>query len=201
MSTEITFTEARARLASLCDRVSADRDVVIIKRRGAKDIALISTDELSSITETAHLLRSPRNAARLRRTLKRARDWNRKPIRTGKDHRKALKEIERLWSAKEGTPEDDRLEVLVTLVNAYEEKRFPIDMPDPIDAIRFRPCEWNRAGRRRSGRCSECTQRSSTAFDLAGRSSFAYFGFHRGHHLIAGGKGTMHPAVTNVLQR
>jgi HTH-type transcriptional regulator/antitoxin HigA len=61
-----------------------------------------------------------------------------KPIRTDKDHREALKEIERLWSAKEGTPEDDRLEVLLTLVDAYEEKRFPIDMPDPIDAIRFR---------------------------------------------------------------
>jgi HTH-type transcriptional regulator/antitoxin HigA len=61
-----------------------------------------------------------------------------KPIRTDKDHREALKEIERLWSATEGTPEDDRLEVLVTLVDAYEEKRFPIDVPDPIDAIRFR---------------------------------------------------------------
>jgi len=47
--------------------------VVIIKRRGAEDVALIAADELSSITETTHLLRSPRNAARLRRALKRAR--------------------------------------------------------------------------------------------------------------------------------
>jgi antitoxin component HigA of HigAB toxin-antitoxin module len=50
-----------------------------------------------------------------------------KPIRTDKDHREALKEIELLWNAKEGTPEDDRLEVLVTLVDACEEMRFPID--------------------------------------------------------------------------
>jgi HTH-type transcriptional regulator/antitoxin HigA len=61
-----------------------------------------------------------------------------KPIRTAKDHREALKEIELLWSAKAGTPEDDRLEVLLTLTDAYEEKHFPIDLPDPIDAIRFR---------------------------------------------------------------
>lgn len=72
MLTETTYTQARASLASLCDRVASDRDVVIIKRRGAKDVALIAADELSSITETAHLLRSPRNAARLRKALKRA---------------------------------------------------------------------------------------------------------------------------------
>jgi antitoxin YefM len=72
MFTETTYTQARARLASLCDRVTADRDVVIIKRRGAKDVALIAADELASIAETAHLLRSPRNAARLRKALKRA---------------------------------------------------------------------------------------------------------------------------------
>lgn len=66
--------------------------------------------------------------------------WNMKikPIRSAKDHREALKDIERLWTAKEGTPEDDRLEVLLTLVDAYEEAHFPIDVPDPIDAIKFR---------------------------------------------------------------
>ena len=79
MYTETTYTQARARLASLCDRVGADHDVVIIKRRGAKDVALIAADELSSITETAHLLRSPRNAARLQRALKRARRRSVKP--------------------------------------------------------------------------------------------------------------------------
>jgi HTH-type transcriptional regulator/antitoxin HigA len=61
-----------------------------------------------------------------------------RPIRTGKDHSAALAEIERLWGAKEGTPEGDRLDVLVTLVEAYERAHFPIDAPDPIDAIRFR---------------------------------------------------------------
>ena len=49
-----------------------------------------------------------------------------------------LREIERLWGAAEGTQEGDALDVLVTLVNAYEEQRWPIDLPDPIEAIRFR---------------------------------------------------------------
>ncbi len=61
-----------------------------------------------------------------------------KPIRSDKDHRQALKEIEQLWNAPDGSAEADRLEVLITLVDAYEEKHFPIDMPSPIDAIRFR---------------------------------------------------------------
>lgn len=61
-----------------------------------------------------------------------------KPIRTEKDHKAALQEIERLWDAKLGTPSGDRLEVLTTLVHAYEEKLYPIDPPDPIDAIKFR---------------------------------------------------------------
>ena len=73
MPTETTYTQARASLASLCDRVTADREVVIIKRRGAQAVALIAADELSSLTETAHLLRSPRNAARLLKALNRAR--------------------------------------------------------------------------------------------------------------------------------
>jgi antitoxin YefM len=89
MFTETTYTQARARLASLCDRVGADRDVVIIKRRGAQDVALIAADELSSITETAHLLRSPRNAARLQRAMKRARKRSLKPQTVAK----LLKEI------------------------------------------------------------------------------------------------------------
>ena len=73
MPTETTYTQARENLASLCDRVASDRDVVIIHRRGAEDVALIAADELSSLAETAHLLRSPRNAARLLKALKRAR--------------------------------------------------------------------------------------------------------------------------------
>jgi HTH-type transcriptional regulator/antitoxin HigA len=62
-----------------------------------------------------------------------------KPIRTAEDHKRALKEIERLWDkAKPGTPDGDRFEVLGTLVDAYEEEHFPIPDPDPIEAIRFR---------------------------------------------------------------
>jgi HTH-type transcriptional regulator/antitoxin HigA len=61
-----------------------------------------------------------------------------KPIRNDSDHEAALKEIERLWGAAVGTPAGDRLEVLATLVDAYEERRYPIDMPDPIQAIQFR---------------------------------------------------------------
>jgi HTH-type transcriptional regulator / antitoxin HigA len=61
-----------------------------------------------------------------------------KPIRKEADYEEALREIERLWGAKEGTPEGDRLDVLATLVEAYERKRFPIDAPGPIEAIRFR---------------------------------------------------------------
>jgi HTH-type transcriptional regulator / antitoxin HigA len=61
-----------------------------------------------------------------------------KPIRTETDHKAALKEIEKLWDAKDGTPESDRLEVLATLVNAYEDEHHPIDPPDAIEAILFR---------------------------------------------------------------
>jgi HTH-type transcriptional regulator / antitoxin HigA len=61
-----------------------------------------------------------------------------KPIRTNADYDHALREIERLWGARQGTPDGDRMDVLATLVEAYEQKHFPIDPPDPIDAIRFR---------------------------------------------------------------
>jgi len=60
-----------------------------------------------------------------------------KPIRTKADRRAALKEIEALMSARQGIPEGERLDVLVTLVEAYEGKHFPMDLPDPIEAIRF----------------------------------------------------------------
>lgn len=61
-----------------------------------------------------------------------------RPIRTETDHESALKEVERLWGARLGTPDGDRLDVLATLIDAYEEGRYPIDPPDPIDAIKFR---------------------------------------------------------------
>jgi len=61
-----------------------------------------------------------------------------KPIKTEADHATALREIERLWGADEGTSAGDRLEVLTTLVEAYEQAHFPMDAPDPIEAIKFR---------------------------------------------------------------
>ena len=61
-----------------------------------------------------------------------------KPIKTEADHRAALARIDELWEAEPNSPEGDELEVLVTLVDAYEETHFPIDVPDPIEAIRFR---------------------------------------------------------------
>ena len=61
-----------------------------------------------------------------------------KPIRTEADHQAALAEVERLWPAPPDSPESDRLEILATLIEAYEEKNHPIDPPDPVDAILFR---------------------------------------------------------------
>ena len=54
-----------------------------------------------------------------------------RPIRSKRDHAAALKEVERLWGAKAGTRDGDRLDVLVTLIDAYEEEHYPIDPPDP----------------------------------------------------------------------
>jgi HTH-type transcriptional regulator / antitoxin HigA len=61
-----------------------------------------------------------------------------KPIRTKADYRAALKEIEALMSARAGSREGERLEVLVTLVEAYENKHYRFEMPDPVEAIKFR---------------------------------------------------------------
>jgi HTH-type transcriptional regulator/antitoxin HigA len=61
-----------------------------------------------------------------------------KPIRTEADYDAAMAEIEGLWGAKSGTSKGDRLDILATLVEAYEVKHYPMDPPDPIEAIRFR---------------------------------------------------------------
>lgn len=60
-----------------------------------------------------------------------------RPLRSDRDHAWAVREIERLWDAKPGTHDHDRLEILGTLVDAYEFRRWPIDLPDPVEAIRF----------------------------------------------------------------
>ena len=61
-----------------------------------------------------------------------------RPIRSEKDYERALAEVEELWGAKAGTPKGDRLDILATLIDAYETEHYPMDPPDPIEAIKFR---------------------------------------------------------------
>jgi HTH-type transcriptional regulator/antitoxin HigA len=61
-----------------------------------------------------------------------------KPIKTVEDNKAALARIEQLWDAEPNTPEGDELEVLATLVSAFEEEHYPIEAADPIEAIKFR---------------------------------------------------------------
>jgi antitoxin YefM len=72
MPVETTYTALRERLAGFLDQVTDDREVVIVRRRGARDVAIIPADELAGLMETAHLLRSPKNAQRLLQALRRA---------------------------------------------------------------------------------------------------------------------------------
>jgi HTH-type transcriptional regulator / antitoxin HigA len=63
---------------------------------------------------------------------------NVKPIKTKKDYQQALDRLELIFDAKRGTPEGDELEILGILIDQYENENFPIDLPDPIEAIKFR---------------------------------------------------------------
>jgi len=63
---------------------------------------------------------------------------NLKPIRTEADYQQAMENLATLWNAPEGTQESDQLDILATLIEKYEEQNFPMDLPDPIDAILFR---------------------------------------------------------------
>ncbi|MFZ0707677.1 MAG: type II toxin-antitoxin system prevent-host-death family antitoxin [Candidatus Korobacteraceae bacterium] len=87
MPIETTYTGLRERLAAVLDQVANDQEVVIVRRRGAKDVALIPADELARLLETAHLLRSPRNARRLMAALQEARQ--------GKGKRLSLEQLRR----------------------------------------------------------------------------------------------------------
>ena len=87
MPVETTYTSLRERLASVLDQVANDREVVIVRRRGAKDVALIPADELAGLMETAHLLRSPRNARRLMSALDNS--------RRGKGKKMSLEQLQR----------------------------------------------------------------------------------------------------------
>jgi antitoxin YefM len=76
---ETTYTSLRERLASILKQVADDQEVVIVRRKGSKDVALVPAEELAGLMETAHLLRSPRNARRLLAALRRAEAGNGKP--------------------------------------------------------------------------------------------------------------------------
>lgn len=69
---QTSYSDARAHFAELWSKAVDDRETVVIKRRGSEDVVLVAADELASLQETAHLLRSPKNAARLLRALERA---------------------------------------------------------------------------------------------------------------------------------
>jgi antitoxin YefM len=77
--TETTYTSLRQSLASVLDRVVNDREVVIVRRKGDKKVAMVPADELAGLMETAHLLRSPKNAKRLLGALRRATSRKGKP--------------------------------------------------------------------------------------------------------------------------
>jgi antitoxin YefM len=87
MTIEVTYSSARQHFASLLDDVTEDREIVVIRRRKGEPAALIAADELASLTETAHLLRSPANAARLLEALARA--------LKGEGHRLTVEELGR----------------------------------------------------------------------------------------------------------
>lgn len=81
---ETTYTNLRQSLASVLDRVANDHEVVIVRRKGDKKVAMVPADELAGLMETAHLLRSPRNARRLLTALRRAVQGKGKPQRLSK---------------------------------------------------------------------------------------------------------------------
>ncbi|MBD2010158.1 type II toxin-antitoxin system Phd/YefM family antitoxin [Microcoleus vaginatus ZQ-A3] len=79
--TQVTYTEALANLDELCEQVINERDAIIITRKDGKNVALIAADELPSLLETLHLLRSPKNADRLLSSLKQTKARTAKPLR------------------------------------------------------------------------------------------------------------------------
>lgn len=87
MAVETTYSALRGNLASYLDQVTDDREVIIVRRRGARDVALIAADELEGLMETSHLLRSPKNARRLAESLQ--------ELEKGKGRAVSLAELQR----------------------------------------------------------------------------------------------------------
>ena len=92
MPTETTYTSLRENLATVLDQVVDQQETVIVRRRGSRDVALIPASELAGLIETAHLLRSPRNARRLLTALHRAERGKTKPATVAELRREMLGE-------------------------------------------------------------------------------------------------------------
>jgi antitoxin YefM len=90
MATETTYTSLRENLASVLDQVVDQQETVIVRRRGSRDVALVPASELAGLIETAHLLRSPRNARRLLAALRRAEQGKGKPLSAARLRRETL---------------------------------------------------------------------------------------------------------------
>jgi len=84
MPIQTTYSNARNNLAALLERVTDEQEIVVINRRGREDVIIVSASELSSLLETAYLLRSPKNAQRLLKALRRAQAKTEKPETLGK---------------------------------------------------------------------------------------------------------------------
>jgi antitoxin YefM len=95
MPTETTYTSLRENLAAVLDQVVDQQETVIVRRRGSRDVALIPAAELAGLIETAHLLRSPRNARRLLAALRRAERGKATPESVGELRREILGETGR----------------------------------------------------------------------------------------------------------
>ena len=91
MTIQTTYSNARAHLAQLWDEVTQNQEVVVITRRGSEDVAMVTASELSSLLETAHLLRSPKNARRLLTALNRAMEDSPMETETIEEFRQGLK--------------------------------------------------------------------------------------------------------------
>ncbi len=120
MPIETTYNQAQAGFDTLCDYVTKNRDVVIIQRRGVDAVAMIAADELSSLLETVHLLRSPKNAERLYRALNRA--LQDEPV--GRPDKNLLNLLNLLTKARPQTTTDGR-----------NNSAPPCDTPAPPDSL------------------------------------------------------------------
>lgn len=122
------------RLYATASIVSAERIGFDIKGNDYRLVVSVDFEKdilwISGSGHTRHTTGSPRRRLSMASELK--------PIRNRRDYEAALAEVERLWGAKSGTPRGDRLDILATLIEAYEAKHYPMDSPGPIEAILFR---------------------------------------------------------------